>query len=178
MQSYYNKNTRCLSQLPVGTHVLIQGKNKKWTKQGIIVEALKYRQYRIKVSGSGRATLRNRRFLRPFHAANPPTTPQQLRASTTSNHQQGTTIELNVSNNLNGQQQQTQTPAVAINSGSTPTPEVDVQSNRSTQHQPPDDAQSREAVHLPKTTPRALRNLATYNKPGLEEQPLRPEGRR
>lgn len=32
-QFYYNKNTRTLSQLPVGSHVLIQGKNKKWTKQ-------------------------------------------------------------------------------------------------------------------------------------------------
>ena len=46
----------------------MQGKNKKWSKQGEIIEALKYRQYQVKVYGSGRITLQNCRFFRPFHS--------------------------------------------------------------------------------------------------------------
>ena len=38
----------------------------KWDKSGLVVEALNYDQYRIKVDGSGRLTLRNRRFLKVF----------------------------------------------------------------------------------------------------------------
>lgn len=42
IEQYY-KHTRVLSELSIGTPVLIQGKNKKWNKQGVIVEVLKYK---------------------------------------------------------------------------------------------------------------------------------------
>ena len=38
----------------------------KWGRTGIVVEAMAFKQYRIKLDGSGRITLRNRRHLRKF----------------------------------------------------------------------------------------------------------------
>ena len=48
---------------------------KRWVKTGQIVEALPNRQYRIKVDGSGRVTLRNRRHLKPTLTVNNPPCP-------------------------------------------------------------------------------------------------------
>ena len=36
----------------------------RWDKTGVVVEVKPYQQYIVKVQGSGRMTLRNRRFLR------------------------------------------------------------------------------------------------------------------
>ena len=36
----------------------------KWDRTGVVVEVLPYDQYRVKVDGSGRVSLRNRQFLR------------------------------------------------------------------------------------------------------------------
>ena len=69
----YNTHTRPLCELTAGTYVLIQSKNKKWNKQGVIIEKLDNRQYRIKVKGSGRITLRNRRFIKPCSIIQPQT---------------------------------------------------------------------------------------------------------
>ena len=55
---------RVLAPLQVGTHVVVKGGDKKWSKQGKIIEFLGNRQYRVNLLGSGRITLRNRRFLR------------------------------------------------------------------------------------------------------------------
>ena len=68
----YNQHTRTLPDISTGTHVLVQGSNRKWKKQGIVVEKLPHRQYKVKVLGSGRVTLRNRRFLKPCTAITPP----------------------------------------------------------------------------------------------------------
>ena len=67
----YNAHTRLLRELSVGTHVLIQSRNKKWNRLGVIVEKLDNRQYNIKVKGSGRVTLRNRRFIKPCSYVQP-----------------------------------------------------------------------------------------------------------
>ncbi len=54
------------SELAVGTEVLIQNADsKQWDRSGLVVEALPFRQYKVKASGSGRITLRNRIHLRP-----------------------------------------------------------------------------------------------------------------
>ena len=37
---------------------------KKWDKTGLVVETLPHQQYRVKVHGSGRITLRNRQYLK------------------------------------------------------------------------------------------------------------------
>ena len=66
----WSEHTRELKPLEVGDHVYVQnvvGNNPlKWERTGIVVEALEFRQYKIKLDGSGRITLRNRRHLRKF----------------------------------------------------------------------------------------------------------------
>ena len=54
------------SDIAVGTEVLIQNvDSKEWDRSGLVVEALPFRQYKVRVIGSGRITLRNRIHLRP-----------------------------------------------------------------------------------------------------------------
>merc|ERR1711951_296399 len=64
------EHTRALKDLAVGDHVYVQnvvGNNPlKWERTGTVIEVLPYKQYRIKLDGSGRTTLRNRRHLRKF----------------------------------------------------------------------------------------------------------------
>lgn len=49
-----------------------QGLNpNKWDRSGVVVESLGHDQYRVKVDGSGRLTLCNRRFLRSYMPATP-----------------------------------------------------------------------------------------------------------
>ena len=66
-----------LPRLREGDHVLIQNQDKssqrpnKWDKQGRIIVAKDHDQYLVKVDGTGRLTLRNRRFLRKFQLRSP-----------------------------------------------------------------------------------------------------------
>ena len=64
----YNDTARELPELSVSDHVAVQNQSgnypKRWDKTGKIVETLPYRQYKVKMDGSGRVTLRNRKFLR------------------------------------------------------------------------------------------------------------------
>ena len=53
-----------MTPLKVGTQVRIQS-GRRWSKSGRVVETHPNRQYTVRVDGSGRVTLRNRRFLRP-----------------------------------------------------------------------------------------------------------------
>ena len=65
-----SEHTRRLSPLKVGDHVRIQnqtGPNPlKWDRTGIVVEVRQFDQYVVKIDGSNRPTLRNRKFLRRF----------------------------------------------------------------------------------------------------------------
>ena len=60
--------TKVLNKLKIGNIVSLQNqagpRAKKWDKTGVIIEVLPFDQYRIRVDGSGRVTLRNRQFLR------------------------------------------------------------------------------------------------------------------
>ena len=80
----WSLNTKELNPLNVGDHVYVQnlvGNNPlKWEKTGLVIEALPYRQYKIKLDGTGRITLRNRKGLRkftPFYNRPNPTPPQE-----------------------------------------------------------------------------------------------------
>ena len=53
----------------------------KWDCSGVEVESPGHDQYRVKVDGSGRVTLRNRRFLRAYTPATPSIRSQQPTAS-------------------------------------------------------------------------------------------------
>ena len=65
-----SEHSRSLPPLRHGDHVLIQNQSgrfpKKWDKSGVIVETKPNDQYVVKVAGTGRLTLRNRRFLRKY----------------------------------------------------------------------------------------------------------------
>ncbi len=60
----YNLTAHSLHSLDLGDIVAVQNRQKRWNKTGRIVEKLDNRQYRVRMDGSGRITLRNRRFLR------------------------------------------------------------------------------------------------------------------
>ena len=66
----WTEHTRKLPPLRVGDTVRIQNQvgphPKKWDKTGRVIEVMQHDQYRVRVDGSGRITLRNRRFLRNF----------------------------------------------------------------------------------------------------------------
>ena len=65
-----SEHTRPLHPLKVGDTVRIQNQvgphPTKWDKTGIIVEVHQFDQYVVRVDGSGRVTLRNRKFLRKY----------------------------------------------------------------------------------------------------------------
>ena len=69
------EHTKRLPQLSVGDHVRIQNQvgphPLKWDKTGIVIAVRQFDQYAIRVDGSGRVTLRNRKFLRRFIPMNP-----------------------------------------------------------------------------------------------------------
>ena len=68
-------HSRPLRPLAIGETVFIQNQRgthpNKWDRSGVVVESPGHDQYRVKVHGSGRLTLRNRRFLRAYTPATP-----------------------------------------------------------------------------------------------------------
>ena len=77
----WSEHTKRLPALVIGDHVRIQNQTGphplKWDKTGTVVEVRQYDQYMVRVDGSGRVTLRNRKFLRtyvPVHQPLPPKT--------------------------------------------------------------------------------------------------------
>jgi hypothetical protein len=84
----YNEHTKLLADLELGNHVAVQNQTgpraNKWEKTGTVVEKEGNRQYIIRMDGSGRCSLRNRRFLKriqpmcadlPLLAIDPPAMP-------------------------------------------------------------------------------------------------------
>ena len=66
----WSEHTKRLPPLTVGDHVRIQNQvgphPLKWDKTGTVIEVRQFDQYVIKVDGSGRVTVRNRKFLKKF----------------------------------------------------------------------------------------------------------------
>ena len=66
----WTEHTRQLPPLAVGDHVRVQnqvGNNPtKWDRTGQVTEVHQYDQYTVRIDGSRRPTLRNRKFLRKF----------------------------------------------------------------------------------------------------------------
>ena len=65
-----NAHSRALPPLVIGTRVYVQNQRgphpNKWDRSGVVVDVGDNEQYLVKIDGSGRLTLRNRRFLRQF----------------------------------------------------------------------------------------------------------------
>ena len=74
-------HSRPLRPLALGEKVFLQNQQgpcpNKWDRSGVVVESPSHDQYRVKVDGSGRLTLRNRRFLWAYTPATPHTHTQQ-----------------------------------------------------------------------------------------------------
>ena len=72
----WKEHTRHLPPLSVGDHVRLQNQvgnhPNKWDKTGVIIEVRQYHQYIIRMDGSNRITIRNRRFLRKYIPAHRP----------------------------------------------------------------------------------------------------------
>lgn len=88
MHEYWSEHTRSLAPLKVGDRVRIQnqiGNNpRKWDKTGLVVEVRQFDQYLIRVDGSGRTTLRNRKFIRKYVPVHALPSPTSIRTPTTS----------------------------------------------------------------------------------------------
>ena len=65
-----SENTKLLPPLNCGDHVVILNQTgnfpSKWGKSGVVVEVKDCHQCVVKVDGSGRFTVQNRKFLRKF----------------------------------------------------------------------------------------------------------------
>ena len=79
-QEAWSEHTRNLTPLQVGDRVLIQNQSgtpkiaKRWDRSGVVLEVGDHDQYHVKVDGSGRLSLRNRKFLRkgvPYQSRKP-----------------------------------------------------------------------------------------------------------
>ena len=88
-----SEHARPLRPLAVGDHVFLQNQSgnhpTKWDKSGTVVESQDHDQYVIKVDGSGRLTLRNRRFLRAFTPAHRAIQPQPSPSTAPAHDQHG-----------------------------------------------------------------------------------------
>ena len=61
----YNRKAHNLPPLEVGDNVMVQNqRDKRWSRSGVIAEKLDNRQYHIRMDGSGRLSLQNRRFIK------------------------------------------------------------------------------------------------------------------
>ena len=70
LEELSNSNRQHLTKLAVGQRVRIQNAvTKRWDRTGVVTRILRaIRQYTIRLDGSGRLVLRNRKFLRPITA--------------------------------------------------------------------------------------------------------------
>ncbi len=66
----WTQHTKRLLPLVVGNHVRIQNQTgahpTRWDKTGVVIEVRQFDQYAVRVDGSGRMTIRNRKFLRKY----------------------------------------------------------------------------------------------------------------
>ena len=186
----WHEHTRRLPPLKVGHHVRIQNQTgnhpNKWDKTGVVVEVRQYDQYVVRMDGSGRMSLRNRKFLRqylpvhkppprltitddlPFTAPSTPSTSPPNAATTGRTCQSEPNTEPDPSNNKPTLPHPEQpTPATRA-----PTPTV-----TEPQINPPPPPACTDTPTIPteppapiqKKPPLALRRLMDFNSPGLTE---------
>jgi hypothetical protein len=71
----WSEHVKKQKTLAPGDHVHVQNQRgntpKRWDKHGVVVASKGHDQYDVRLDGSRRLTLRNRKFLRPFHPAAP-----------------------------------------------------------------------------------------------------------
>ncbi|KAK3791461.1 hypothetical protein RRG08_046613 [Elysia crispata] len=177
-------HTRILPPLTVGDCIRIQNQTgpfpMKWDKTGIVIEVCRFDQYFIRVDGSGRIKLRNRKFLHLYH-------PVIDRVPVATLHKSTTTV-------AKSKHSAPATPKMASNSeDQKPTPETE-QPETPPLEEPPNNSPTDETIVPPeqpdilmapagdteetsplKTAhlPHSLRALQPHNKPGMKKMDLR-----
>jgi hypothetical protein len=121
----WTEHTKQLSPLAVGNHVRIQNQTgphpTRWDKTGVIVEVRQFDQYVVRIDGSGRVTLRNRKFLRRYE----PVVPQRSTVRTLEEDlHYAPTVTLTRAHGHTPQTSQTTGPAVTLPSLPTIAPSV------------------------------------------------------
>ena len=165
-----------LPPLVVGDCVRIQNQTgphpTKWDKTGIVVEVRQFDQYVVRVDGSGRVTLRNRKFLRKYLPVVPRAPLALAPGPSTVLPSQPLGRPANRDTNIAtppappppGMAQPNHNGAPSTQDAS-PDPTVPLPS---ADHPPQPNTDSATATRLP----RALRALLPHNVPGLMDQPI------
>ena len=184
-----SEHTRPLPPLIVGDTVRIQNQTgpnpNKWDKTGLVIEVRQFDQYVVRVDGSGRITLRNRKFLRKYE---PVIARAPLMMAPGAIHSPLPSTQ--ASPNHPSVPSNSTEPRPSKNTPSLPPPQP-VSSTTPSETLPPDmtscppsplpDLTPRSAPPLDvsptptkvtKEIPYALRRLMTHNAPGLKEQPV------
>lgn len=172
-----SEHTRPLPSLIIGDCVRIQNQTgphpTKWDKTGVVVEVRQFDQYVVRVDGSGRVTLRNRKFLRkylpiipraPLTMAPGPTPPPPVPHAATRDPKPAPLVQAN--NQLPQDTPATEPamlPAVSQPARTKqPIPTSPATYNKATAHPTKDPSD-------PGPVPRELRNLLPHNAPGQSE---------
>ena len=159
----WSEHTKELQPLEKGDNVYIQnmtGNNPlRWERTGIILEVKPFKQYLVKVDGTGRTTLRNRKNLRKF---TPFRTPEKI--VTYYNHKEPLTPHSPPTKPVATDKTPDATENIVPYQGDTPPatpgadiPEVEIPLEPITQEE------------KPKKMKLALRRLLPHNKPGTQE---------
>ena len=168
----YNATARELPPLSIGDAVVIQSRQlnkKRWIKAGHVIEVLPNRQYRIKLEGSGRITLQNRRFLRRSVHLQPsiipsPSVPQSNPDRGLGEHSPNLSEQDPLVNTDSGLRESVQPCSPPLNTSNATNNVINLANGGSatapTQTPP---------SHNMRKLPRELKNLLSYNKPGLNE---------
>ena len=157
-----------LKPLEVGTRVIIQsqGFKKRWDKTGKIIETLLYRQYLIRLDGSGIAVRRNRKHIRQDFCnrlvnSPPISTSTDLKSTTTQKASTGAP-SVTIGAQSDTQERQTAPPSVQASDTNSL-----VNAEQPYTTSPLNTSQN--LMQGLSKVPRALSRLASYNNPGLKE---------
>jgi len=158
-----SEHTRHLQPLSVGDSVFVQNQTgrfpNKWDRCGTIAEVRSNDQYAVKISGTGRLTVRNRRFLRKFtsHLTPVPLFPLDAKMNFVDEKPCSSTVTAPESTKIS-QSQPNETSGKSVN-----------ESELEHDHYDPVDANPPETATAGRKGARMLNNLLGYNNPGLKE---------
>ena len=195
----WEEHTKQLKPLEIGDHVYLQNLSGnyplRWERTGTVVEIKPFKQYTVKVDGTGRVTLRNRRHLRKFTPilqeikCSPPVV---IREHTGANNPMSTPVNIQgpgsppkkrVTQPLTIRQQETTNHTIPLDQPEPTTPDRESAFETATpaQEQPeqrsetentqnvlPTQSATQTPVNI-KKVPLALRRLLPANKPGKLE---------
>ena len=129
------------ADLTIGSEVLVQNNDtKKWDRSGLVVEVCPFRQYKVKLHGSGRVTLRNRIHLRPLLVFKPTTISRnqlQVQPAPHAASSTGGTISTRSEVTSRLESVQPTTPSVSTDSSSYRPPSSDISSQMSARSRSP-----------------------------------------